>query len=164
MSILGLNEQSVGYAVAAIIAGGWAVVSYLHNKSLEYKKTFNDRQLDIILLTAQTAGELVGSDELGDWQRARARFWELYWGRLVLFEDDLVVEAMIALGVRLATVPFHQRAEMEHECYAVSRALRDFLARKNEEDWKISFGMLHISKDNVDGDAELKQKQEKSGA
>jgi hypothetical protein len=161
MSILGLSEQSAGYAVAAIIAGGWAVVSYLHNKSLEYKKAFNDRQLDIIMLTAQTAGELVGSDEPKDWERARARFWELYWGRLVLFEDDPVVRAMIALGARLVTVPFERRAEMKEECYTVSRALRDFLARKNQEDWKISFEMLNTSKADIDSDAELKQKQEK---
>ena len=142
---MGADHGVVGW-LFAFAAAGWAIVSYFHNKSVEYKKTFNDRQLDVVLATAQAVGKLVGASNEDEWKGACATFWELYWGRLVIFEDDTVAGAMVELGRKLNATSFDARKSLAKECYRVSRVLRDFLASKNEEGWKISFATLHVSK------------------
>jgi len=136
------NYSWLGTAFVTIIGGIWVVTAYRHSKKLEYQKAFNERQIEIVLLTAQTAGDLAAIDSEPEWKLARQRFWELYWGRLVLFEDEAVINAMIALGGKLGNLPFKRRAAIKHDCYAVSLALRSFLEKKNSEDWKISFELL----------------------
>jgi serine/threonine protein kinase len=51
----------------------------------------------------QVVGGLV---EAEDWQNAaslRIRFWQLYWGELVLIESDVFAEALTAMGDELAS-------------------------------------------------------------
>ncbi|MBM3528639.1 MAG: hypothetical protein FJX62_11140 [Alphaproteobacteria bacterium] len=140
-----------------VVAAGWAVVTYATNKRLEFQKSFNDRQLEIVLLTAQAVGDLLASQE-GDWDSAKARFWELYWGRLVLFEDKPIVNAMIALGNDLSSTSFKERIRLQSKVYNVSLALRNFLKERNAEDWKISFADIKEaqSRRTAGGDANLK--------
>ena len=150
---MALSVRNVGLFVAAavpiigVVAGGiWGTLTYLHGKRLEYQKAFNDKQLEIVMLTAQTVGDLVAIETEDEWKHARERFWELYWGRLVLFEDDSVVKVMVALGDHLNNLPFDHRGEITRDSYNVSLALRNFLAKKNDEDWRISFAVLNERK------------------
>ena len=148
-------------AVAKLVTGlglvggaGWAVISYSHSKKLEFQKYFNERQVEIVLLTAETVGDLLATDPAppgGDllkwekshleWEKRTARFWELYLGRLVLFEDEDVIKAMIALGEQLNQCTYERRNELRARIYQVSLALRDFLEKKNKHDWEISFDL-----------------------
>jgi hypothetical protein len=136
--------DAIGKIAASLVlfAGGiWALVTYANNKKLEFQKYFNERQVEVALLTASTVGNLVEADDNG-WKESKARFWELYWGRLVLFEDKGVVEKMVELGRKLRETPFENREYLQDEVYAVSLELRRFLAEKNTNDWRISFETL----------------------
>jgi hypothetical protein len=130
----------LGAGLVSAVSGIWIAVSYWNSTRLDYQKSFNERQLDVILSTAQTVGELAGAWNEEEWNKAKARFWELYWGRLVLFEDDKVIKSMVALGDALKSVAFTDRETLQSESYSVSRALQNFLKTKNETDWKISIG------------------------
>ena len=129
---------AIGAGVASVVGGAWAVVAYLNGKRLEYKKVFNDSQLEIVLLAAQTAGDLVGLADPAAWEDAKGRFWELYWGRLVIFEDNGVIDKMVSLGKAIEQGSFEERRKLEGTVYDLSLALRDFLKTKNEDEWRIS--------------------------
>jgi hypothetical protein len=132
--------------LALFVGGVWAVLTYANNKRLEFQKNFNERQVGVVLEAASAAGNLIAGQEEKEWKEARARFWELYWGRLVLFEDEAVVNAMVKLGNKVGITPFEKRTELISEVYAVSRALRGFLQQKNDGDWRISFGQVITDK------------------
>jgi hypothetical protein len=130
----------LGAGLVSAVSGIWVMVSYWNSTRLDYQKSFNDKQLDVILSTAQTVGELVGASDENEWSKAKARFWELYWGRLVLFENDDVITSMVTLGNAMKSVSFTDRETLRGESYGVSRALQNFLKTKNDNDWKISIG------------------------
>jgi hypothetical protein len=132
---------SAGLFVGAL----WAIVTYSHNKKQEFQKAFNDREVDTFAIAAMTVGDLVGSCNSKEWDKARARFWELYWGRLVLFEDARIVEMMVALGQQLDKASFENRRMLDGQVYQVSLALRDFLKEKNARDWQITFAYVNES-------------------
>jgi hypothetical protein len=124
----------LGAAVAAIAAA----VAYLNNKRLEYQRSFNDKTLKLIFLTAETVGELVACGNEIEWEKQKERFWELYWGRLVLFESDETRKAMETLGIELKVMNFAGRWELHSQAYDVSKSLRNYLKNKNTNDWRIT--------------------------
>jgi hypothetical protein len=123
---------------AFVVGAYWAVATYMNNKRLELQRFFIERQVEIALVTANTVGNLVGCGEQ-DWEKTKGLFWELYWGRLVLFEDADVINAMVNLGVKLKTKPFMQRSDLVADAYAVSKALRKFLEKRNKDYWMAKF-------------------------
>jgi len=124
--------------IGLFVGAGWAVVTYFNNKRLEFQSYFIERQVEIAILTANTVGNLVGCSEK-EWDETKGRFWELYWGRLVLFEDAGVIEAMIALGTKLNATPFGRQKELTDEVYDVSLELRRFLEEKSDNYWGLPF-------------------------
>lgn len=147
--------ESISKLIAGfgLVAGAaWAVVSYVHSKKLEFQRHFNDRQVETILLTAETVGNLLSIGPLpdrpneNDWDQRKARFWELYWGRLVLFEDEMIITAMVDLGEKLKHTKPEDRRTLERDVYAVSLALREFLKTKNDKEWQISFANVDTSR------------------
>lgn len=131
---IGAIFTGIGLTVGAT----WAVLTYLNNKRLEFQRYFIERQVEIALITANTVGNLVGCDEK-EWNETRGRFWELYWGRLVLFEDGGVIAAMVALGEKLKTTQVEDRSNLANEVYKVSLQLRRFLEEKNKAYWGLPF-------------------------
>ena len=130
-----LNEgeiKSLGTLLTGIglfVGAGWAVSTYLNSKRLEFQKYFIERQVEIALLMANTVGNLVGCGEK-EWNEIRGRFWKLYWGRLVLFEDAGVIAAMISLRRKLEDMPFERRMELTDEVYEVYCNCADFSKRR----------------------------------
>ena len=136
----------LGASIVTIAAGIWVGTTYLHNTRLAYQKTFNDKQLEVVFLAAETVGELVSAPTKDEWEKRKARFWELYLGRLILFESQETASAMVALGTQLDQTPFEQRAALRREVLAVSRSLRSFLERRNNNEWRITFDTLISTK------------------
>jgi hypothetical protein len=137
----------VGASLVTIAAGIWVATTYLHSTRLAYQKTFNDKQLETIFLTAETVGELVAARTPEDWEKHKERFWELYIGRLILFESNETAAAMVELGTQLNNTGFEKRRELLSNTIGVSRSLRNFLERRNDNDWRITFDLL-VAKQN----------------
>lgn len=140
------GATKIAASFGAIVAGGWVAVTYLNNKRLEVRERFNELQLETILFAAKTAGDLVATTKPEDWGVAVAEFWKLYWGKLVIFEDDLVVTAMVNLGTALPGVSFERRNDLAQLAYELSRALRDHLKTRNDNEWKLFLGATHYDK------------------
>jgi hypothetical protein len=132
----------LGAALVTIAAGIWVATTYLHSTRLAYQKSFNDKQLEIIFLTAETVGELFAARLPEDWEAHKERFWELYIGRLILFESSETAKAMVKLGNQLDNTAFDDRRKLRNRCLAVSRSLRNFLENRNNNDWRITFDNL----------------------
>jgi hypothetical protein len=132
----------LGTASATLVAGFWVVTTYLQNAKLEYTKDFNARQMNAMFETAATVSSLVAEDNKDEWDNHRAAFWKLYYGELVIFEGPEIECAMAYFGAKLRATDFSQRGELGPEAYAVSAALRKFVAELNSNGWNIKLANL----------------------
>ena len=132
----------LGTAAAALAAGIWAVTTYLQNAKLEYTKDFNTRQMNAIFETTATVSSLVVEISPDEWNKHRAAFWKLHYGDLVLFEGPEIECAMTYFGAKLNATDFNQRYELGPRAFAVSAALRKFVADLNSNGWNIKLANL----------------------
>jgi hypothetical protein len=58
-------------------------------------------------------------------EKARKRFWELYWSELSMVEDAIVEKAMMNLGDSLAN---SEPSAVKNASYQLAHAVRDSLA------------------------------------
>ncbi len=102
----------------------------------EYKKQFFEKQLDFFAQACQAAGTItfapIDSTEFKD---ARAKFEELYWGRLAIVESNQVAGQMVAFRDALQTLI---SAKSDDEQKAAREKLRD-----------ISLDLAHQCRDTV---------------
>ena len=70
----------------------------------ESRKPFLERQLALYFEATRAASQLATLRAGAQRDRARQRFWELYWGELGLVEDDEVAKAMRDFGDALIQV------------------------------------------------------------
>jgi hypothetical protein len=68
------------------------------------RQPFLEKQLDLSFQAVDAAGRLASETDPVEWEKARVKFWQLYWGPLSVVEDRAVESAMVAFG-RL--VPAH---------------------------------------------------------
>jgi hypothetical protein len=101
-------------------------------RRIEATKPFLDRQLALYSEAARVAAQVatLGDTEAG--QKARARFWELYWGELALVENKAVEGAMKRMGDAIAAGASDQ--ELKYASLAVAHACRESL----DKSWGIN--------------------------
>jgi hypothetical protein len=113
--------QGLVPAMTAIAGGMWIAFTYLRNlkethqetlrqaqrdeisRSIEARKPFLSRQLDLYFETATVVGKLATTKDRTSpiWSDNRARFEQLYWSELSLVEDLNVSQAMAGIRVDL---------------------------------------------------------------
>jgi hypothetical protein len=145
MSRLGTFVKEFGWlgtAAATLAAGVWAVTTYLQNAKLEYTKDFNTRQMKAIFEATATVSSLVVEMSPDEWNKHRAAFWKLHYGELVLFEGPEIECAMTYFGAKLNATDFNKRYELAPRAFAVSAALRKFVADLNSNGWNIKLANL----------------------
>jgi hypothetical protein len=128
----------IGTVTVAVVGGAWAAITYVNGKRIEFQQTFNDKTLETIFLTAETVGNLVSARKEEQWEEQKALFWELYWGRLILFESPETLEAMKALGDELKGTTFKDRWQLHSQAKDVAQSLRNYLKDRNSNDWRIT--------------------------
>ena len=97
------NVSFLTFALALIglPIGLW---QYFEKAENEYKKPLWEKQLNYYLEATRAAASIaVLLNEETDtskveWQKERVRFWQLYYGELVVVEDPEVSKAMVAFG------------------------------------------------------------------
>ena len=67
----------------------------------ESRRPFLERQLALYFEATKAAAQLSTLPPSPAWDKARQRFWELYWGELGLVEDAAVSGAMHGFGTGL---------------------------------------------------------------
>lgn len=104
-----------------------------NKQAIEAAKPFLElrqkRYMDAIEVAAVLASpELHRADEI---EKARKRFWQLYWSELSMVEDAIVEGAMVNLGNSLAN---SDTSQVKQASYDLAHAVRDSLASS----WGIS--------------------------
>ncbi len=134
-----IEAYSKAFAVfAGVLAAAWTIWTYTHelqkerdtkeqagrSLALQARQPFEAERLRFYEQAVTIAGVLpVSEPEIR--KKAEADFWKLYWGPMVLVEDDEVARAMIELG-RCIKDP--QCAERETLSLRLGRSCRSSLA------------------------------------
>lgn len=139
------TETLLKWIGALVAVGGllWGITSFLitsriqaETRQLEARKPFLDRQLKLYTETTQNATILATSSDPDELEKARGRFWELYWGELAMVENRGVEAAMVAFG-RCLDKGCVQK-ELQPLALDLAHACRDSLAISwGVEDWSI---------------------------
>src|SRR5215475_8252989 len=101
-------ERTLKWIGAVVALGGLAlgIANYLatarrdvETRSLEARKQYLTRQLDLYTDATRAAAKLATAPkDSPEYEKARARFWELYWGELSMVENQGVEAAMKQIG------------------------------------------------------------------
>jgi hypothetical protein len=102
-----------GITAIGLVAGGiYSVVQYfntketdqrnfglqLANASLEAKKPFFSKRLELCEEASSAAATRATTDDKVERKKAEASFWRLYWGPLGIVENESVAGAMVEFG------------------------------------------------------------------
>jgi hypothetical protein len=119
----------------AIIFGGlWTLgvftygrIDLVRARSIEARKPFLQMRLQYYAEAALVASVIATSVDTESVNKAVARFWELYWGHLALFEDKHVESAMV--DFKNVLVRAHTQVELQNSALALAHACRNSLAK-----------------------------------
>lgn len=67
----------------------------------EARRPFLTRQMELCFEAVAMASTLATAADRAKWEKARGRFWELYWGELALVENGPVAREMVKFGKKL---------------------------------------------------------------
>jgi hypothetical protein len=90
----------------AVFLAVFGLFGYLISAEREARRPFLDKQLttcsDIAGISVTLATSYAGDEK--SWRTADANFWEYYWGRLGMFEDNSLEGRMVQFGEMLRVV------------------------------------------------------------
>ena len=134
-----IREYSwIGAGVSVIIAAGWTIMSYLNTARIDYSRGFADKQIEVLFETSEAAANLIVATDT-EWPAAKAKFWELYWGPLTLFENDSIACSMIALGVLIPEGSQRpDKSTMQSKVNDVTSAVRKYIEERNGVGWRFT--------------------------
>ena len=79
-------------SLATVAIGVW---QYADKQAQANREPFLKRQLELVFEASETVSVLANSTDPIAWEKARARFWVLYWGPLSIVEDNRIVTCMV---------------------------------------------------------------------
>jgi hypothetical protein len=147
------SAETIFRWISTLVAVGgllWGVTSFLitsriqaETRQLEARRPFLERQLTLYTEATQNAAILATSSDAAAIEKARQRFWELYWGELAMVENGGI--NVNKGGVESAMVLFGQclnkncsQAELQPLALKLAHACRDSLADSwGVQDWSI---------------------------
>ena len=95
------------------------------------KRHFFEQQLELCFDAVEAASRLASEIVPAEWEKARANFWRLYWGKLSIVEDRAVEAAMVALGKIIPTKPVESlklpMTSLQSPSYKLAHAARDLV-------------------------------------
>lgn len=129
-------------AFGAAVAFTIGLAQYASTSSLEVRKPFLERQMDLCIKAAEHAARLATTRKPETWASSLEEFWTLYYGPLAVVEEankakgKRVTAAMVDFGQKLNALPAAPAAlpvsGLGSHALDVSHACRDLLASKWE--------------------------------
>jgi hypothetical protein len=104
----------------------------------EARKPYLKQQMELCINASESAAVLASTHDYAMWEKARERFWVLYWRPLSIVEmpfgDDIgpVEQLMVAIGNKLGPVkdnPELPLGEMELLSFQLAHHCRDLILR-----------------------------------
>ena len=118
---------AVGSFVFGIIVWQEETIRIAETRRIEATKPFLERQLKLYMEASQVVAVLATSHDPDGICRARKRFLELYWGEMVLVENEDVAKAMV--NVKRAMERDAGQGELQSLPLNLAHACRHSLAR-----------------------------------
>jgi hypothetical protein len=103
-----------------------AAAQLAETRRIEATTTFLEQQLKLYMEASKTAATLATSQDETEKQKARNRFWALYWGELTLVESKEVEVAMEKFGDCLRANC--DRRDLQQKSLSLAKACRASLA------------------------------------
>ena len=126
----------------ALITAIWAYHTYTDTKEKEFYSQFWNTKLSLFLETSTAASTMATTNSIDEFNAARIKYWELFFGRLSLVEGRSVKKAMEAFSGKIPTgevkqdqLPFK---ELQQDAYRLTIALKKELGVA----WREPFGEL----------------------
>ena len=105
-------------------------------RRVEASRPFLDKQLILYTEVAKTTAIIATSENEPEWEKATARFYELYYGELVLVERNKVASAMVKFEDSLSLfleredrILYDSRKNLRSLAYELAVACREELAK-----------------------------------
>ncbi|WP_433766346.1 hypothetical protein [Pseudomonas putida] len=128
--------------VGVVVAALWAYHTYTDTKEKEFYSAFWNTKLSLFLETSAAASTMATTESIEDFNTARKKYRELFFGRLSLVEGQSTKRAMELFfskvpdgAVGQGELPF---SSMEQPAYQLTLALKQELGIA----WKTPFGEL----------------------
>ena len=136
----------IGTMALALGGGVWGVLTYEDQARLAFRKPLVDKTINLCFEASELAGKLVSDGVDANWQEHKTHFWRLYYGQLVMIEDEKVAAAMIKLGQDLTHADFSSRSQLGSGALDVSGACRDQIRDLMDTEWKMAtFSLIKTS-------------------
>jgi hypothetical protein len=125
------NWFKVLTALGAVVAFGAGFWQYISTNSSEFRKAIWKEQYALYQEATASAAAVAIANKIDDVQGERAKFWELYWGKLSILEHPEVKQAMIDYGGQLREVEAGKAPPktLEQLSYRLARACRESLRK-----------------------------------
>ena len=131
--------STIGLSAAFIVG----IVQYVETARRDYRKPFLTAQLELCLGASESAARIAHTTDKRDYDKARTRFLELYWGGLAMVEDQCVTDKMIAFNDELELIGFadvESRSELQTRALHVAFACRRLIAKSWSDIGPLDYG------------------------
>lgn len=124
----------------ATFAAVWGYFTYTDTKEKEFYTYYWNKKLSLFLETSEAASTMATTTSFEEFEKARSKYWELFYGRLSLVEGMQVKEAMQSFAKE---IPRERRPELPVESLQ-QPAYRLTLELKKElgKSWRSPFSEL----------------------
>jgi len=135
----------VAKILIAAVAGWWVFHTYPESREKDFRKSYWDHQMAFFFDASQAASR-IATLPAGDPEKSKAinKFWELYWGPMVIVEAkcekcDVVAQAMIQFGACLpepgASKPRDDcsHRDFKNRSWELGKACRDLIGTSWDE-------------------------------
>jgi hypothetical protein len=120
----------VGVLSAAVLSLYWNFRSAKSGRQLP----FLNKQLEYCFEAVELAGKLAALEDKVQWELAKSRFFQLFWGPLAVVENDDVATAMALLALKIdgagSSLPAHS---LQAPALGLAHEVRKLLIKS----WKI---------------------------
>jgi len=89
------------FSLATIAVGIW---QFADTSAQANREPFLKQQLEFCFEASRTVAQLANETDPVEWEKARKTFWQLYWGPLVIVENQEVEFAMGKVKAKLEAV------------------------------------------------------------
>jgi hypothetical protein len=130
----------------AVFAAVWAYHKYNDTKEKEFYSAFWNAKLALFLETSAAASTMGTTRSVEEFEKARSKYLELFYGRLSLVEGEVVKKAMQDFALKVPPGPIEKNSlpftALEQPSYRLTLKLKEELGTA----WHQPFGELEFAK------------------
>ena len=117
--------------ILTLVRAATGIWQFTVQQSQANRQPFLQKQLELGFEATEAAARLATETNPEEWEKARARFWQLYWGPLSVVEDPTVESKMVDFGKLVPDQPVNSpklpMSDLRDPSYELAHAVRDLV-------------------------------------